>query len=125
MKVIAIVAGAMLAAALVMLKVQRDHEETLHRQRLIEMLQSQRDELAKLGAENARLSNLVALANSPANDPSDEMLRLRGEVATLRREAADNQRQNGRVALGRKEAHKLILHYGVSLQCPKLISTVS
>ncbi len=52
-------------------------------------LQQQSEQLAQLTAENARLSNLVARANSSlAQDQSRELLRLRGEVGVLKGQLA-------------------------------------
>jgi len=52
-------------------------------------LQQQSEQLAQLTAENARLSNLVARANSSlAQDQSRELLKLRGEVGVLKGQLA-------------------------------------
>jgi hypothetical protein len=55
-------------------------------------LEQQLDQMAGLVAENERLSNLVAQANrsqSLPDDQSRELLRLRGEVGVLRRQAKE------------------------------------
>jgi hypothetical protein len=52
-------------------------------------LRQQIEEMAKLEAENDRLSNSIARANSetpPPTSPPPELLRLRGEVGVLRRQ---------------------------------------
>lgn len=68
-----------------------------------EALRQQREQGDHLAAENARLAKLAALPNAtPAttNNPSLELLRLRGEVARLRQEvASERQRTNGPSAL--------------------------
>jgi hypothetical protein len=52
-------------------------------------LQRQNDQLAQLTAENGRLSNLVAQANSSkVPDQSRELRRLRGEVGVLKNQLA-------------------------------------
>src|SRR6266567_1970469 len=52
-------------------------------------LQQQSEQLAQLTAENARLSNLVARANSSlAKDQSRELLKLRGDVGVLKGQLA-------------------------------------
>jgi RNA polymerase sigma factor (sigma-70 family) len=52
-------------------------------------LQRQNDQLAQLTAENGRLSNLVAQANSSrAQDQSRDLRRLRGEVGVLKSQLA-------------------------------------
>ena len=55
-------------------------------------LQQQFDQMASLAAENERLSNLVAQASrsqSPPDDQSRELLRLRGEVGVLRQQSQE------------------------------------
>jgi len=68
-----------------------------------EALQQQTQRSAELAAENARLTKLATLpAATPAttNNPSLELLRLRGEVARLRQDVAnERQRTNGPSAL--------------------------
>ena len=54
-----------------------------------EALVRQADRIARLEAENERLSNSIVHAAPnlpPASDPSQELLRLRGEVGVLRQE---------------------------------------
>ncbi len=58
-----------------------------------ESLRQQLNQLAKLSAENERLSNLVAQANSArtlSGDQHNELLRLRGEVGRLRAVTQDS-----------------------------------
>jgi hypothetical protein len=53
------------------------------------VLQRQNDQLTELAAENGRLSNLVAQANSSmAPNQSSELRRLRGEVGLLKNQLA-------------------------------------
>src|SRR5258708_8915712 len=59
-----------------------------------EALQRRVQKTDQLAAENERLSSLLARATSvvpaPTNDPSREVLRLRGEVGRLRHEQASD-----------------------------------
>jgi len=60
--------------------------------KLREENESFRQQIAQLKADNESLSNLAAQANTPASLPTDqshELLRLRGEVETLREQTAD------------------------------------
>src|SRR5690348_11456795 len=55
-------------------------------------LEQQLETLQSIAAENAQLSNLVArasVAKPLPDDDSRELLRLRGEVTTLRQQTAD------------------------------------
>jgi hypothetical protein len=53
-------------------------------------LHQQADQLARLETEHGRLSNLLAQASrSLTDDPFSELLRLRGEAATLRQQTND------------------------------------
>jgi len=57
-----------------------------------EALAQQADQMAGIIAENERMSNLVAQANSPQSLPDDqslELLRLRGEAGLLRRQTRE------------------------------------
>jgi hypothetical protein len=65
-----------------------DHLRAKMRER-DEALLRQADRIARLEAENERLSNFVAHATSsvrPAREPSRELLRLRGEVGVLQQQ---------------------------------------
>jgi RNA polymerase sigma factor (sigma-70 family) len=65
-------------------------------------LQQQREATEKLTAENARLAKLATLpsaASVQTNNPSLELLRLRGEVARLRQDLATERSTNGPSAL--------------------------
>jgi hypothetical protein len=60
--------------------------------KLREENESFRQQIAQLKADNESLSSLAAQANKPAALPTDqfhELLRLRGEVGTLREQTAD------------------------------------
>jgi hypothetical protein len=80
--------GVLVAGATVAILVLREHfQARLHEQN--EELVRQADQIAQLEAENERLSNRVAQATSggsSVNNPSRELLRLRGEVGLLRQE---------------------------------------
>lgn len=59
-----------------------------------ESLRQQSEQFATLSAENERLSNLLAKANSPvAPEELSELLKLRGEVGGLRRQLAEAAKQ--------------------------------
>lgn len=64
-------------------------------------LQQQTKRIEELAAENARLAKLTAQPVTPAatNNPSLELLRLRGEVARLRQDLATERSTNGPSAL--------------------------
>jgi len=70
-------------------------------------LGQQLDQMAGLAAENERLSNLVAQANSSQSLPGDhlkELLRLRGEVGVLRQQSKEletlrEENRQARIAL--------------------------
>jgi hypothetical protein len=64
-----------------------------------EALQQQVTQLSQLAADNERLSNSLAQAQSSVgSDQSSELLRLRGEVGRLRRQAADTTQAEKRRA---------------------------
>jgi hypothetical protein len=62
------------------------HQSLVTQREENQALRQQIDQLAKLDAENDRLSNLVARAQSTDDDQLHELLRLRGEVGSLRRQ---------------------------------------
>jgi len=85
--VIAVAIGVGIAAPLFL---QHQFQSRLREQN--QALGRQKQQLAQLAAENRQYSNLLIQAkSSPAisNHPSAEVLRLRGEVARLRREAQE------------------------------------
>jgi hypothetical protein len=69
-------------------------------------LRQQVEQLAALAADNERLSNLLAKATSgPAPEQVSELLKLRGEVGSLKRELADAARkQSSQAAAARQQA---------------------
>ena len=75
-------------------------------------LRQQLDRMARLAAENERLSNLVAQANRSPSLPDDrlkELLRLRGKVGVLRQQTKEletlrNENRQARAAL--ESGHK-------------------
>jgi RNA polymerase sigma factor (sigma-70 family) len=69
-------------------------------------LRQRADQLAKLQAENKRLSNLPALTKSPQPLPDDQLrdlLRLRGEVGRLRRDVLELSRPEAKAPLSRDD----------------------
>jgi hypothetical protein len=91
----------MLVGVLAVLTINHHLSETKLREEELS-LRHQSDQLAVLTEENIRLSNMVTQATSPEarpNEPSPELLRLRGKVAQLRNEA-DLLRQENRQLRG-------------------------
>jgi hypothetical protein len=88
----AFIAGAVLAAVVASLIITQERSTTGRLRKEMELLQSQRDQLSDLAAENARRSMLVEQSIRPKasqEEPSHELLRLRGEVDRLRQEHAE------------------------------------
>jgi RNA polymerase sigma factor (sigma-70 family) len=57
-------------------------------------LRSQLDDLARLTAENQRLSNLLSQANQPTQEAQTrELLKLRGEIGRLKRQMAETPKE--------------------------------
>src|SRR5579859_2980303 len=86
----------MLAGVLAMLIITHYLSEAKLREDALSLRQRS-DQLAVLTEENVRLSNRVAQATSPEvkpNEPSAELLRLRGKVAQLRNEAEMLRQEN-------------------------------
>jgi len=93
-KVQACVVGA-IHIACVAIPVAVQHQSS---NQLREDNQALRQQVAQLAAENERLSNLVAQANSSrtlANEQPGEILRLRGEVGVLRQQMNEAERLLG------------------------------
>lgn len=85
------IAGCSGAIVVVTSIVFRGHFQSKIRERDEELLR-QADQIARLEAENERLSNFVArTANTEplASGPSDELLRLRGEVGVLHEQSKE------------------------------------
>jgi RNA polymerase sigma factor (sigma-70 family) len=82
--------GALLVTGIaVSVKVHRQVQANLQAQNLI--VEQQSEELARLNSENARLSKLLSQATEPREqEPSSELLKLRGEVGILRKQLASN-----------------------------------
>jgi len=71
------------------------HHTTTRLRENNQAMQQQAEQVARLGEENQRLSNLVAQASNPVSLPEDqlrELLRLRGEVGPLRRQEAEAEK---------------------------------
>jgi hypothetical protein len=69
-----------------------EHQATRKLREKNQAMQQQVEQVARLGEENRRLSNLVARASNPVSLPEDqlrELLRLRGEAGPLRRQEAE------------------------------------
>ena len=82
----AIISALVVAATVTPLLIQHQAQTRLREKN--QMLEQQADRLAQLVAENERLSNLVANASRPvANDQLNELMRLRGQMGALRRQA--------------------------------------
>src|SRR5207248_7491169 len=86
------------------------HQEQLRLREESHSLRQQKDQaarqLAALRADNLRLSNLLTQANTPSSvqsGSSNEMLRLRGEIARLRADA--RQSTSGRPANAETSNH--------------------
>lgn len=112
---IAIVGVIVVAGVSIPLVLHQQSQNKLHAAN--EALQRQAEKNARLAAENAQLSNRVTLASTPkpaGNDPSREVLKLRGEVGRLRQENASvaASKTNGPSALigltSNPEMYKLI-----------------
>ncbi len=72
-----------------------------------ESLRGQVEQMTRLQAENARLSNLVGHAQASAPDGQmDELLRLRGEVGSLRRQLAEAAQAEVRLSQQAKQARQ-------------------
>jgi RNA polymerase sigma factor (sigma-70 family) len=86
------VVSALVAVAAIPLWMQHRSVTKLREEN--ESLRLQAQQLAALSAENDRLSNLLAKADSSATpDQSSELLKLRGEVGGLRRQLAEAAKQ--------------------------------
>jgi RNA polymerase sigma factor (sigma-70 family) len=83
--------GAVVAVAAVPFWMQHRAETRLREEN--DLLRQQVEQFAALSAENERLSNLLANAQSPVTPESGELLRLRGEVGGLRRQLAEAAKQ--------------------------------
>ena len=96
--------GALLVAAVATpLAIQQRAQNQLRAQN--ETLRGQLQQMTDLEAENARLSNLLTQAQAAAPDGRmDELLRLRGEVGTLRRQLAEAGQVEKRLSAQAKEA---------------------
>jgi hypothetical protein len=83
--------GALLAVAVggVVIPLVIQRQSLVMQREENQALRQQIYQLAKLEAENDRLSNLVARAQSTADDQLHELLRLRGEVGSLRRQTKE------------------------------------
>ena len=98
-----LVSAVVVAAVATPLAIQQRAQSQLRAQN--ESLRRQGDQLTELQAENAKLSNLVAQAQAAAPDwRMDELLRLRGEVGSLRRQLAEAGQIQKQLSAQAKEA---------------------
>ena len=87
-KFAAFIIGAILAAAVAALIITQQRSEITGLRADVQSLREERDQLSNLASENARLSDLIRRISRPeasSNEPPHELLRLRGELARLRR----------------------------------------
>jgi hypothetical protein len=77
--------GAVVAAGIAVILLLHQQSERNLRER-DSLLQQQTEQIAQLAAENERLSNAVAGAQSAGGGDQSELLKLRGEVSLLRRQ---------------------------------------
>ncbi len=98
--------GALLVAAVATpLALQQRAQSQLRAQN--ESLRGRLGQMSELEAENARLSNLLGQVRAAAPDGRmDELLRLRGEVGTLRRQLAEAGQVEKRLSAQAKEARE-------------------
>jgi hypothetical protein len=111
----ALAMGTILIAVLAYFIVARDRTQRQQLRDTTELLQVERDQASYLREENARLSNLVQqtvrlrVSTSP---PSSDLLRLRGEVGRLRREAEiEGQKKNEEIAALRRQNRRDDISY--------------
>jgi RNA polymerase sigma factor (sigma-70 family) len=98
-----LVSAVVVAAVATPLAIQQRAQNQLRSQN--ESLRAQLQQLTDLEAENARLSNLLAQAQAaPPDVRMDELLRLRGEVGSLRRQLAEAGQVQKRLSAQAKEA---------------------
>jgi RNA polymerase sigma factor (sigma-70 family) len=85
---------AALAVVGVAVPVWTQHQDVVRLRHENQALRLQLDDVAQIAADNQRLSNLVARANNPlAGEQLGELLKLRGEVGSLRRQVAEQTRK--------------------------------
>jgi RNA polymerase sigma factor (sigma-70 family) len=100
-----IVSALLVAVVATPLAIQQRTQNRLRAQN--ESLLGQIEQMTQLEAENARLSNLVGQAQTTAPDGRmDELLRLRGEVGSLRRQLAEAAQAQVRLSQQAKEARE-------------------
>jgi hypothetical protein len=102
------VVGAIVAGAVAAVIISSERAELKVLKSKVEFLQSERDEAVNR-AKDERLSELMAQSDqwkAPANEPSREVLRLRGEIGRLRGELDSAQDQKSKNA-AKTEEHQL------------------
>lgn len=105
------VAGAVLASLLMaILQANRERAERSRLEAIVQSTRSQGDALARLEAENSRLSNRIAHSDGRLDQTPNELLRLRGEVGRLRREIANAQSktETNRDQVGQEQTSNLV-----------------
>ena len=98
-----LVSAVLVAAVATPLAIQQRARSQLRVQN--ESLRGQLQQVTELEAENARLSNLLTQVQAPAPDGNmAELLRLRGEVGSLKRQLAEAGQVEKRLSAQAKEA---------------------
>jgi RNA polymerase sigma factor (sigma-70 family) len=98
---VGLVGAVMVAGVATPLVIQQNHSQSklrVENQELRQQNTQLTEQLTPLAAENARLSNLIAQAKeypSAQQSQSNEILKLRGEVARLRQDARESTRARG------------------------------
>jgi beta-glucosidase-like glycosyl hydrolase len=88
------IAVGLTAAAAAALFAGRERSEIVRLQKELQLVQTQHNQNSDLAAANGRLSNLLEKSKrsqEQLNEPTHELLRLRGEVGRLRHELEDLQ----------------------------------
>jgi hypothetical protein len=88
--------GVMLTAAAAALFISLERSEIGRLRKELQLLQTQQHQDSGLTVGNARLSNLLeqtTRSKEQANEPTHELLRLRGQVGQLRRELGNLQQE--------------------------------
>ena|ERR1035441_6214102 len=99
--------GVVLTAAAAALFISRERSEIGRLRKELQLVQTQHHQNSGLTAENARLSNLLeqtTRSQEQVNEPTHELLRLRGEVGQLQRELGNLQQENDEANRQRRQA---------------------
>ena len=99
-----VISAIIVASVVTPLMVQHQAQARLRDQD--ESLRQRADQLAKLQADNERLSSLHAVANNsrpPSKDQLTELMRLRGEVGRLRTDLRESEQAKTNASISRNE----------------------